>query len=59
VDRSYFSKMVRPMNVSKSNIKVLKQAAEENLSNKLYDQSPAGAAAFTSPGAAKGKSGRS
>ena len=54
MDRSYFSKMVRPMNVSKSNIKVLKQAAEENLSNKLYDQSPAGAAAFTSPGAAKG-----
>ena len=45
--------MVRPMNVSKSNIKVLKQAAEENMSNKLYEQqSPVGPSAFTSPGGA-------
>ena len=56
MDRSVFSKMVRPMNVSKSNIKVLKQAAEENMTNKLYEQqSPAGPAAFASPGASKGK----
>ena len=41
------------MNVSKSNIKVLKQAAEENMSNKLYEQqSPAGPSAFASPGGA-------
>lgn len=48
VDRSFMSKVIRPMNVSKTNIKALKHAAEENLSTK-YDQPVA--APFASPGA--------
>lgn len=47
VDRSFMSKMVRPMNISKNSIKALKVAAEETMTNKLYE--PNGG--LTSPGA--------
>jgi hypothetical protein len=51
VDRSIFSKMVRPMNVSKTNIKTLKVAAGENMNNKLYnDPSANGGAGGPSKG---------
>mmetsp|Transcript_32580 Transcript_32580/g.46994 ORF Transcript_32580/g.46994 Transcript_32580/m.46994 type:complete len:684 (-) Transcript_32580:592-2643(-) len=46
VDRSFMSKMVRPMNISKNSIKALKVAAEETMTNKLYE--PNGG--LTSPG---------